>query len=70
MKKNISKIMRKAKDAKTAIFFPYGVDPEYDADCDNSFNRVLDFVYYTLVTSFSIYAAFVFYFFFAYLLNN
>ena len=70
MKKFASKIVRKVKDVKSAIFFPYGVDPEYDAECDNSFGRFLDFIYYFLVTVFSIYAAFVFYFFFAYVLNN
>ena len=70
MRKIASKIVKRAKDVKTAIFFPYGVDAEYDAECDNSFNRALDFIYYALVTSFSIYAVFVFYFFFAYMLNN
>ena len=70
MKKTASKIVRKAKDVKAAIFFPYGVDDEYDAECDKSFNRALDFIYYALVTAFSVYTAFVFYFFFAHLLNN
>ena len=42
---------------KKAVMFPYGLDAQFDEDCDKSFLRFLDFVYYTGVAFYVAYAA-------------
>lgn len=56
MKKiSLEKIKKSYMQAKIAYNFPYGVNKKFDKQCDQSFLRVLDVVYYVIsFTLFSI----------------
>jgi len=42
-------IIKKIKQYKAAIFFPYNLDEKFDNDCNNSFLLFLDRLYYFLL---------------------
>lgn len=56
MKKiSLEKVKKAYTRAKIAYDFPYGVNKKFDKQCDQSFLRVLDVVYYVIsFTLFSI----------------
>lgn len=51
------KAIKYIKRFKEAVMLPYGVDTQFDEDCDNSFLRLLDFIYYVGITFYVTYAA-------------
>ena len=46
-KENLVQIIKQGKEA---LFLPYGLDKQWDTDCDNSFLRFLDVTYWTLLS--------------------
>ena len=66
--KPITRLYESTKNFFTIVNYPIGVDEEFDEECDNAFHTFLDYLYYTLVTCFSIFAAVSAYFFVSYAL--
>ncbi len=50
-------MIEKLKKMKRAIMIPYGLDKDWDDQCDSSFLRFLDVLYYFLVSIFCCYGA-------------
>ena len=50
------KAIKYAKRLKDAIVFPYGIDTQFDEDCDKSFSRFLDVIYYVSIAAYVLYA--------------
>ena len=50
------KAIKYAKRLKDAIVFPYGIDTQFDEDCDKSFSRFLDVIYYASIAAYVLYA--------------
>ncbi len=50
------RVIKYIRRFKSAIMLPYGVDEQFDEDCDASFSRALDIVYYAGVTLYVSYA--------------
>tara|TARA_Y100000592_G_C5217393_1_gene197824 strand:- start:256 stop:438 length:183 start_codon:yes stop_codon:yes gene_type:complete len=50
------KVIKYAKQFKDAIMFPYGVDEQFDEECDKSFSRALDVIYYVSILAYAVYA--------------
>ena len=45
----IKKIKKKVKKLAEVFYLPYGIDADFDDECDKSLLRFLDVVYYTLL---------------------
>jgi hypothetical protein len=66
MKRYAKLIIEKTKKIKDAVMFPQGVDEKFDKECESSFHRFLDRLYYFSFVAFAIFSCFVVYFFVSY----
>ena len=62
----IKEVAAKTKKIKDANLYPVGVDKKFDEECEASFHRFLDILYYLTFTAFAIFSCFVVYFFVTY----
>jgi len=62
----IKKAKKKVDAFFTLLNYPYGVDEEYDRECESSFHKFLDGLYYFLVCSFVLFGSVSIYFLITY----
>lgn len=51
------KMIKYVSNIKNAIMLPYGIDTKFDEECDNTFLRALDWIYYLCLSLYVFYAA-------------
>ena len=66
LKEKAQKIKDTAKMYYELTVFPYGIDEQYDKDCDGAFHKFLDYLYYVLVSLFVVFGVFSTYFLITY----
>lgn len=62
LKEKIQKMKETAKKYYELTVFPYGVDEKYDEDCNETFHKFLDYLYYVLISIFVVFGVFSTYF--------